>query len=71
MMFFPTYSKEDGPRKVDGGTLGTQFNQIKKNENETMREFISIFDRLHSQIPTDYHPTTSSVHLLYMNSFEG
>jgi hypothetical protein len=26
---------------------------------------------LYNQIPTDYCPTTSSVHLLYMNSFEG
>jgi hypothetical protein len=58
-------------RKADGGTLGTQFNQIKKKENEMVREFISIFDRLYSQIPTNYCPTTSSVRLLYMNAFEG
>jgi hypothetical protein len=36
-----------------------------------VREFISSFDRLYNQIPTDYRPTTSSVRLLYMNSFEG
>jgi len=35
-------------RKEDGGTLGTQFNQVKKNENETLREFISRFDRLYN-----------------------
>jgi hypothetical protein len=71
MMLFPTYSRADGREKADGGTLGTQFNQIKKKENETVKEFISIFDRLYNQIPTDYRPTTSSVRLLYMNAFEG
>jgi hypothetical protein len=39
-------------RKADGGTLGTQFNQIKKKENEMVKEFISRFDRLYNQIPT-------------------
>jgi hypothetical protein len=53
------------------GNLGLKFNQIKKKENEMVREFISRFDRLYNQIPTYYHPTTSSVCLLYMNSFEG
>jgi hypothetical protein len=57
--------------KADGGTLGAQFNQIKKKENEMVKEFNSRFDRLYNQIPTDFHPTTSSVHLLYMNAFEG
>jgi hypothetical protein len=66
MLFLSRWS-----RKEDGGTLGTQFNQIKKNENETINEFISRFDRLYNQIPTDYHPTISSLHLLYMNAFEG
>jgi hypothetical protein len=58
-------------RKGDGRTLGTHFNQIKKQHNETLKEFISRFERLYNQIPTDYHPTTSSIRLLYMNSFEG
>jgi hypothetical protein len=66
---FTALFKSRWSRKADGGTLATQFNQIKKKENETVREFISRFDRLHNQIPTDYHPTTSSVYLLYMNSF--
>ena len=65
MRLFPPYSK------ADGGTLGTQFNQIKKKENEMVREFISRFDRLYNQIPTDYHPIASSVRLLYMNAFKG
>jgi hypothetical protein len=25
---------------------------------------------LYNKISTDYHPTTSSIHLLYMNAFE-
>jgi hypothetical protein len=65
MMIFPTYSR------ADSGTLGTQFNKIKKKENGMVNEFIPIFDKLYNQIPTDFHPTTSSVHLLYMNAFEG
>jgi hypothetical protein len=68
---FSAFFKIRWSRKVDGGTVGTQFNQIKKKENETVKEFISRFDRLYNQIPTYYRPTTSSVCLLYMNSFEG
>jgi hypothetical protein len=56
-------------KKADGGTLGTQFNQIKKKKNEIIKEFISSFDRLYNQIPTNYYPTTSSVRILYMNAF--
>jgi hypothetical protein len=51
--------------------LGAQFNQIKKKENETVKEFNTRFDRLYNQIPTEFCPTTSSVCLLYMNAFEG
>jgi hypothetical protein len=58
-------------KKEDGGTLGNQFNQINKKENEIVKEFISIFDKLYIQFPIDYHPTKSSICLLYMNSFEG
>jgi hypothetical protein len=36
-----------------------------------VKEVISRFDRLYNQIPTDYHPTTSSICLIYMNAFEG
>jgi hypothetical protein len=66
---FSNLFKSRWSRKADGGTLGTQFNQIKKKENEMVKEFISRFDRLYNQIPTDYRPTTSSVRLLYMNAF--
>jgi hypothetical protein len=57
--------------KTDGGTLRDQFNKIKKNENETVKEFNTRFDRLYNQIPTEFCPTTSSVHLLYMNALKG
>jgi hypothetical protein len=57
--------------KKDGGMLVTQFNQIKKKENETVNEFNTKFDRLYSHIPIDFCPTASSVRLLYMNAFEG
>jgi hypothetical protein len=68
---FSTLFKSKWSRKEDGGTLATQFNQIKKKENEMVKEFISRFDRLYNQIPIDYPPTTSSVRLLYMNAYEG
>jgi hypothetical protein len=56
---FSKLFKRRWSKKVDGGTLGTQFNQINKKENEIIKEFISIFDRLYNQMPTDYHPTKS------------
>ena len=42
----------------------------EKKENEIVREFISRFGKLYNQVPTYYDPSTLSVHLLYMNSFE-
>jgi hypothetical protein len=68
---FSTLFKSKWSRKVYGGTLATQFNQIKKKENEIVREFISRFDMLYNQVPTDCHPSASSSCLLYMNAFEG
>jgi hypothetical protein len=56
---------------ANGGTLGAQFNQIKKREYETIKEFITIFDKLYNQIPKDYRPMTSSNIFLYVNVFEG
>jgi hypothetical protein len=61
---FSNLFKSIWSKKEDGGKLRTRFNQIKKKENETVKESISIFDRLYNQIPTYYRPTTSSVHLL-------
>jgi hypothetical protein len=68
---FSNLFKSRWSKKEDGGTLGTQFNQIKKKENDVVKEFISRFDRLYNQIPTDYCHTPSLVRLLYMNAFEG
>jgi hypothetical protein len=50
---FSTLFKSRWSRKLNGGTLATQFNQINKKKNEMVREFISIFDELYNQIPSD------------------
>jgi hypothetical protein len=55
----------------DSGMLITQFNQIKKMENETVSEFDTKFDKLHSQIHQYLRPTAVVVCLLYVNAFEG
>jgi hypothetical protein len=68
---FSNLLKSRWSRKANGGTLGTQFNRIKKKENETVKKFNTRFDRLYNQIPTEFYPTASSVCLLYMNAFEG
>jgi hypothetical protein len=57
--------------KKDSGMLMTQFNQIKKKENETVSEFDTRFDKLYSQIPKDLCPSEAVVCLLYVNAFEG
>jgi hypothetical protein len=68
---FSNLFKSRWSTKKDSGTLGAQFNQIKKKENEIVKEFNTRFDRLYNQIPTEFRPTASSVCLLYMNAFEG
>jgi len=55
----------------DSGMLLMQLNQIKRKEKETMKDFDTIFDNLHSQIPKDLCPLEAVVLLLYLNSFEG
>jgi len=57
--------------KKDNGMLVSQFNQLKKNENEMVSEFDTRFDILYSQIPTDLRATTAVVCLLYINAFDG
>jgi hypothetical protein len=57
--------------KKDNIMIVEQFNKIKKKENETISEFDSRYDRLYSQISKDLCPTTTVVHLLYMNAFDG
>jgi hypothetical protein len=48
-----------------------QFNQIKMKENETVKEFDTRFDNLHSQIPKDACPYDAYALLFYLNAFEG
>jgi hypothetical protein len=67
---FANLFKSRWSTKKDGGTLGAQFNQIKKKENEIVKEFNTGFDRF-NQIPIEFCLTASSVCLLYMNAFEG
>jgi hypothetical protein len=57
--------------KKDSGMIVAQFNQINKKENETMSEFDTIFNTLYSHILIDLCPTTATIRLLYVNSFEG
>jgi len=68
---FSNLFKNRWSTKIDNGMLGAQFIQINKKENETVREFNTIFDRLYNQTMTEFRPTTSSIPLLYMNTFEG
>jgi hypothetical protein len=69
--YFSNLFKSRWSTNKEGGTLGAQFNQINKKENETVKEFNARFDRLYNKIPTEFCPTTSSICLLYMNAFEG
>jgi len=69
--YFSKLFKRRWSTKKDSGTLVAQFNQIKKKKNEIVNEFNTRFDRFYNQKPTDFHPTTTSVRLLYMNDFEG
>jgi len=48
-----------------------QFNQIKRKENETVKEFDTRFDILHIQISKDVHPSDAVALLLFLNDFEG
>jgi hypothetical protein len=57
--------------KKDSRMLLAQFNQIKKKENETVKEFDIRFDKLYDHISTDLRPPTTIVRVLYMNAFEG
>jgi predicted metal-dependent hydrolase len=57
--------------KKDNDMILNQFNQIKKKENEMVSEFDTKFDKMHSQIPHDFHPTTTIDRLVYFNSYEG
>jgi hypothetical protein len=45
---FAKLFKDRWSTKEDGGALGAQFNQIKKREYETVKEFITRFDKLYN-----------------------
>jgi hypothetical protein len=48
-----------------------ELNHIKKNENETVREFHDKFERLLQQIPTRHHSTHYFLLFLYTKAFTG
>jgi hypothetical protein len=68
--YFAKLFKKRWTMKKDNGMLVAQFNQIKKKENETVSEFDTRFNRLHSQILTDLRPTDATIHILYVNAFD-
>lgn len=68
---FAKFFKSRWKTKKNSGMLTTMFNQIKKKENETVNEFDTRFNNLHSQIPNDLCPPEVVVCLLYVNVFEG
>jgi hypothetical protein len=64
------YAITDSPPLSVIQQLLAQFNQIKKKENETVKEFDTRFDKLYDQISTDLHPPAKTVHVPYINVFE-
>jgi hypothetical protein len=68
---FANLFKRRWSKKKEGGSLGAQFNHIKKKENVIVNEFNTIFDRLYNQTLVEFRPTSSSIRLLYINAFEG
>jgi hypothetical protein len=63
--YFANLFKSIWSTKTNDGTLGDQFNQIQKRENETVKEFNTIFDRLYNQIPTVFFPTPWIVPMMW------
>lgn len=51
--------------------LLTRLNDIKKFENETVREFHAKFERLLQQIPKSHHPGGDYLLFLYTKAFSG
>jgi hypothetical protein len=68
---FTDLLKKRWTTKKDSGMLLMQFNQIKKKENEMVKEFDARFDNLLSQIPKNLCPPEAIILLLYLNAFEG
>jgi hypothetical protein len=57
--------------RKDGRLMLTQFHEIKKKDNETIREFDQRFGKLVEQIPDDLKPRDGAILLQYTNAFDG
>jgi hypothetical protein len=55
----------------DSNMLLTQLNEIRKSENESVREFHTKFERLLQQIPKIHHPGRDCFLFLYTKAFSG
>jgi hypothetical protein len=53
------------------GRLLTHFNEMRKKENESVKEFDTRFDNLLKNTPIDISPKDGVVLLLYANALEG
>jgi hypothetical protein len=69
--YFSKLFKSRWTMKKDYGMLIAQFNQINRKENKMVSEYDTGFDRLYIQISTDLRPMAATIHLLYVNAFEG
>jgi hypothetical protein len=57
--------------KWDPCVLVIKLNYIKKNKNETVREFHDRFERLLQQIPVCHHPSHDFLLFIYTRAFMG
>jgi hypothetical protein len=57
--------------KEDPNMLLARLNDIRKTENETVREFHAKFERLLQQIPKSHHPGNDFLLFLYTKAFSG
>jgi hypothetical protein len=55
--------------KEDPNMLLARLNDIKKSENEIVREFNAKFERFLQQIPKSYHPRGDYLIFLYAKAF--
>jgi hypothetical protein len=68
--FHDAFMKRWAIRK-DGRLFLTQFHEIKRKDNESMKEFDQRFDKLVEQIPDDLKPRDGAILLQYTNAFDG
>jgi hypothetical protein len=57
--------------KEDPMVLVNKLNYIKKNENETVREFHTRFQKMSRQLPRTYRPRPQFLIFLYIRAFSG